>query len=194
MFFPDVGLAPLLLALQALGTLDARLSPRVTGSTPSHPYCDTYAPAERRAHQCMAEQVSARCTHCMSPRRRSKASSGCRKRRRREACTRCSLCSAVLPRSTVHSFEGQVCGGVAGGHGLSAVAAQSRWQDRGLSSSPPVTTPHVPVRHHHDGVALRFMPSEPNWHSGDKRILFKTADAQFLNAQNKRGALAISPA
>ena len=74
MFFPDVGLAPLLLALQALGTLDARLSPRVTGSTPSHPYCDTYAPAERRAHQCMAEQVSARCTHCMSPRRRSKAS------------------------------------------------------------------------------------------------------------------------
>ena len=64
MFFPDVGLAPLLLALQALGTLDARLSPRVTGSTPSHPYCDTYAPAERRAHQCMAEQVSARCTLC----------------------------------------------------------------------------------------------------------------------------------
>ena len=118
----------------------------------------------------------------------------CRKRRRREACTRCSLCSAVLPRSTVHSFEGQVCGGVAGGHGLSAVAAQSRRQTRGLSSSPPVTTPNVPVRHHHDGVALRFMPSEPNWHSGDKRILFKTADAQFLDAQNKRGALAISPA
>ena len=65
-----VGLAPLLLALQALGVLDARLSPRVTGRTPSHPY----APAERRAHQCMTEQVSARCTHCMSPRRRSKAS------------------------------------------------------------------------------------------------------------------------
>jgi len=46
----------------------------------------------------------------------------------------------------------------------------------------------------HDGVAPRFMPSEPNWNSGDKRILFKTADGQFLDAQNKRGALAISPA
>ena len=44
------------------------------------------------------------------------------------------------------------------------------------------------------GVSLVVMPSEPSWHSSDKRILFKTADAQFLDAQNKRGALAISPA
>ena len=130
-----VGLAPLLLALQALGALDARLSPRVTGRTPSHPY----APAERRAHQCMTEGVSP--LHTLHVASTTIEGLHCRKRRRREACTHCSLCSAVLPRSTVHSFEGQVCGGVAGGHGLSAVAAQSRWQDRGLSSSPPVTTP-----------------------------------------------------
>ena len=47
--------------------------------------------------------------------------------------------------------------------------------------------PHLPQ-------VLRFKSVSSMMMIDDMRILFKTAEGQFLNAQNKRGAMAISPA